>query len=60
MTWGWLLVAAVLAPISLGAARRSGWSFALGRWENNLEYILSIMFLGGATLAFYKFLGALS
>lgn len=43
----WFVVAVITGPIALGAARRSGWSYARGdRLDDGVNYAASIALLG--------------
>lgn len=53
----WALIAIVLGPLALGAARKSGWSYAKGYWENYLEYIISIILFAVTIFAVTQFVG---
>jgi hypothetical protein len=60
----WLVVAMITGPIALGAARRSGWSYARGDGLDDwINYAASIALLGLFAFAVFKvqpLLGGLS
>ena len=60
----WLVVAMITGPIALGAARRSGWSYAReDRLDDWINYAASIALLGLFAFAVFKaqpLLGGLS